>query len=64
MIDKLTLLNSFYKVRCDIENQQKRICDLVSVLLKILPKKTLDKELPWGYGIKTVKDILLWEIDP
>lgn len=55
---------AFRKVRKDIEKERQRTCDLVSVLLQILDKKTLNKELVWKNYRQKVKDILFYDIDP
>ena len=60
----ITTIKSFGKVRKDIYVEKERICDLVMVLIKILPKKTLNKKIIWKGERKTVYDILYYEIDP
>lgn len=54
----------FSKARKDIKEQRERICLLVEVLLEVLDKKTLNKEIETSKGKKKVRDILFQDIDP
>jgi hypothetical protein len=66
MIDKEEekIQASFDLVKDDMETQKTRTCNLANLLLKILPKKTLQKKVEHGVHTYTVEEFLREVIDP
>lgn len=62
--DKGATRQGFERAKRDIAYERNRVCQLVDVLLKILDKKLLNKDIEWKGGKKKVRDILFHDIDP
>lgn len=48
----------------EISNERRRTCDLVLLLIKILPNRFLRRGIYWKGGYYSVKSILMNDIDP